>query len=93
MSKQNAKHPKVTRETFEGVAESATKAVIDGWYWGTNRGLSIWIAAGSAEEALSILGGGVVEPATRHPTPGEDYLMRIDGIIGRQGWDPCKVIA
>jgi hypothetical protein len=45
---------------------------------------------GSAEEALSILGGGVVEPATRHPTPGEDYLMRIDGIIGRQGWAPVK---
>lgn len=90
MSKQNAKDPKVTRETFEGVAESATKAIIDGWYWGTNRGLSIWIAAGSAEEALSILGGGVVEPATRYPTPGEDYLIRIDGIIERQGWAPVK---
>ena len=90
MSKKEPTKPKVSRETLPPVAESATKAIIDGWYWGTNRGLSIWIAAGSAEEALSILGGGVVEPATRHPTPGEDYLMRIDGIIGRQGWAPVK---
>ena len=90
MSKKDPTEPKVSRETFAPVAETATKAIVDGWYWGTNRGLSIWIAAGSAEEALSILGGGVVEPATRHPTPGEDYLMRIDGIIGRQGWSPVK---
>jgi hypothetical protein len=90
MSKKEPTEPKVSRETLAPVAESATKAIFDGWYWGTNRGLSIWIAAGSAEEALSILGGGVVEPATRHPTPGEDYLMRIDGIIGRQGWSPVK---
>lgn len=90
MSKKDPTEPKVSRETLPAVAESATKAIVDGWYWGTNRGLSIWIAAGSAEEALSILGGGVVEPATRHPTPGEDYLTRIDGIIGRQGWAPVK---
>ena len=90
MSKKDPTEPKVSRETFAPVAESATKAIVDGWYWGTHRGLSIWIAAGSAEEAMSILGGGVVEPATRHPTPGEDYLMRIDGIIGRQGWAPVK---
>jgi hypothetical protein len=90
MSKKEPTEPKVSRETLAPVAESATKAIVDGWYWGTKRGLSIWIAAGSAEEALSILGGGVVEPATRYPTPGEDYLIRIDGIIGRQGWSPVK---
>jgi hypothetical protein len=90
MSKKDPTEPKVSRETFEPVAESATKAIIDGWYWGTNRGLSIWIAAGSAEDALSILGGGVVEPATRYPTPGEDYLERVDGWINRRGWVPVK---
>lgn len=69
-----------------------SKAIYDGWYWGEgSRGLAIWIAAGSEQEAQSILGEGSVVPASTLPTTGEDYLVRIDGVVWRLskgGWYP-----
>jgi len=90
-AKKTTDVPQVSRETLPQVSRETSKAIVDGWYNGNHNGLAIWIEAGSQEEAESILGGGSVEPASRFPTAGEDFLVRIDGKVWRLsvgGFDP-----